>query len=310
MRITNDHYTPEELLLELMPRCTVSREDTADFFSGIKSKHNWLVSAWAEKLDEILNLYKRHGSLVAETQSIRDDGIDVLWKFQILGEEKRIGFQLKSNSEAFANTQKKERSESMIATLKRQAYEAFRSGKIDEWWVVTCFDYTKYSSLIQQINSDVIISSNSPTAPTVRLIDPMEAMSFLSKDKGRIDTLCTKLLCADDEVLRAAQNEINSLSDAGAKIVINTIGLALEGKRIFDHDYFWRMDEETDAGQVAMDLEGVGYIDTSSHLLEVDPSTFPGLCAMYYEGKVRHGMSSGQASEFISEMLDIEFEDF
>ncbi|MBG6704313.1 hypothetical protein I5I84_00525 [Pseudomonas aeruginosa] len=249
---------------------------------------------------------------MAETQSIRDDGIDVFWKFKDSQGEKRIGFQIKSNLEAIANSKKNERKESMIATLKRQGYEALGSAKIDEWWIVTCFDFEKFSALVQQINADVVVKPYSGFSGKIKLINPLQAMAFLSKDKGRIDTICTKLLCQDDEFLRTAQAEADGLSAAAFEIVTLTIGRALEGERRQDEESFWGkatdFDFDTDLGNLSMELEERGYLDSVNHSLELNPAAFPGLCALYYEGKVRHDMNCDESTDFIREMLRCEQE--
>lgn len=291
-------------LQELMPS-SLKKIDTSLYFVDDRGKHDWLVETWAEKLDDILNLYQRHGSLVAETQSIRDQGIDVFWKYKFEGVETRIGFQIKSNQEAIRNEKPNRTGESMIATLKRQAFEAISSNKVDQWWVVPCFDLVTHKNLVSQIGSDIITSSSPIIGSKVHLVNPIEAMSILSKSRHEIDTFGTKLLCADDEILVAAQAEIDALSEAAAKAVLYSFVNALTDKRRFAQDQIFDLIGDADnIADVAWELESHGYLtNMQSDIGEFRPEAFPGMCGLFYEAKVRHKMDDWDAADFLLEML-------
>ncbi len=101
MRITNTDYTPVEVLAELLATRGITDQETNTFFSGTQESHDWLVTAWRDKLEVILESFKRYGTEAAETQFIRDHGVDVRMTYEdSFGDTQRIGFQIKSNKEA------------------------------------------------------------------------------------------------------------------------------------------------------------------------------------------------------------------
>ncbi len=182
MRITHKFYTPIEIVAELVSPVGVRASHKKKFFDTERTSHDWLTAALVEKLQVVLESFTRYGSEVAETQSVRDYGVDVRLKFEDdKGSLRRIGFQLKSENEARKEKdrrRKKERGESMIAALKRQAFEAERRGDVDEWWIFSCFDLTTHRDLVNTINSEM--AGGRSTSFKIRLVDPRRWREILS----------------------------------------------------------------------------------------------------------------------------------
>lgn len=301
MRITHHGCTPIELVSELSTQETCRWDDETDFFAGEKTKHNWLVEAWQHNLDEVLNCFSRYGVSAVNCQSIRDNGIDVYMKFPTGSGIHRVGFQLKSELEFIRARGTKEK-HLVVGALKRQAYEAIHSGKVDEWWIVPCINYQKHASAIQQIYAEMVVGKVDNNRVLIRMLDPREAVSFLSKEDAEINTLCTMFLCADDEVLKAAVGEVADLSDFQSRCVLTLIFDALDGvKTIKADEFFYLLTGDEDAIEDDIGgLEDMGFMaHYGSDEFVINAFSFPAICALYFEGRVRHRMSHLQARSFV-----------
>lgn len=311
MRITSTSYTPVDVLAELVSSVGILAKDTESLFASSGLDHPELVALLRDKLDVILESFRRYGSSVAETQYIRDHGVDVRLTFQTKeGDERRIGFQIKSNNEAskdLARRRAKARDqETLVGTLKRQAFEADRMGGVHEWWVFCCFDLGVHRELVSAINAE--IGSGQQSRVKIRVVDPREAFAFLGKDDVEIDTLCTLLLCEEDEILVRARTDCRQLTKDGKRVVLSTLGPALEGHRSVSLDELVELVAAEDieaAAEVLGLLERAGYLEQESggSSFEISPAEFPGLCALYFEGRVRHKYDSNEASDFLNRMM-------
>lgn len=305
MRITNDDYSPIQLVSELSTRETCRWNGEGDFFVEEKSKHDWLVDTWREKLDEVLNLFQRYGTLAASCQSVRDNGIDVYLSFTIGDKTHRVGFQLKSESEAMRDKGTNEK-HSVVGALKRQAFEAINSRKVDEWWIVPCINYNKHSKLIQQINAEIIVGMHEHNGVKIKLVEPRDAVSFLSKDTNDIDTICTRLLCRDDEILQGALNEIESLTSFQRRCILTFIWQALGGESYVSASDIMCLQtgDEDDFETEFAYLEDIDFLEADNgEGFTLKPYSLPGICALYFEGRVRHKMSHSGAESFVMALI-------
>jgi hypothetical protein len=236
---------------------------------------------------------------------VRDNGIDVYLSFTRDDKTHRVGFQLKSELEVLRDKGTNEK-HSVIGALKRQAFEAIHSGKVDEWWVVPCINYDKHSKLIQQINAEIIVGMSDLKGVEIRLVDPREAISLLSKDNYEIDALCTLLLCCEDEILKGAIREIENLTVFQRKCILTFIWQALDGEvsvRSDDIIYLQTGDEEDFATEFTH-LEDIGFLESDQgEGFIIKPYSLPGICALYFEGRVRHGMSASGAESFVMTLI-------
>jgi hypothetical protein len=226
------------------------------------------------------------------------------------GDERRVGFQVKSNNEAakdLARRRTKAREqETLVGTLKRQAFEADRMGGVHEWWVFCCFDLGVHRDLVSAINAE--IGSGQQSRVNIRIIDPREAFAFLGKDDVEIDTLCTLLLCKEDEILVRARTDCRQFTKDAKRVVLSTLGSALEGERSVSLDELIEIvaaeDMEAAAEAFAL-LERTGYLEQESDggSFEINPAEFPGLCALYFEGRVRHRYDRYESTDFLGRMM-------
>jgi hypothetical protein len=307
MRITNDNYSPSQLVSELATRETCKWNKIGEFFDEEKSSHDWLVEAWTERLDTILNFFQRHGTQAKSTQSFRDQGIDVYLEFDSDAGKKRVGFQLKSEREVERDKRGKEK-HGIITKLKIQAFDAMRSQKVDELWIVPCFNYDRHKKLIHDLSSEISAGSFVHNNMDIKVLDPREAVSFLSKDDGQISALCTLFLCQDDEVLNAAVNEVDDLTDFQRKCVLSFIWQALEGDITVANDdvAYLETNEEYDiCNEYDSLIERVGFMEHGEgDGFIVRPHSLPGICALYFEGRVRHNMPPSAAKSYVLALLE------
>lgn len=327
VRITNDTYSPIDVLAEIVVPRGMTSEGTRRFFVDEKVSHNWLVQQWGELIEAVLDSFKRYGVDVNATQFIRDHGTDILLQVDNhQGKRWRLGLQIKSEREALGNAKRKKNEESMLGTLKRQAFEA--SEKVDEWWILCCFDQTQHHALVQAISSELI---GGRREQKIRVIDPRSCASALQLSEARVDALCTILLCQDDSVLRAARAEVLNCHPAVADFVLRELPVALtDGRRISRENvgiFFeeasqgagsadWEdgpdesvdgrgAPEGCDTHEAIYELERAGFLVTSSFEddYSVMPAAFPGLCALFFEARVRHELDESAAAQYMRALV-------
>lgn len=305
MLITND-ITPFQLILELCSPSCIAKDDAAQFFTGDQSSHDWLVDAFEHKINIVLNYFRRSGSSIVPTQHPRDNGVDL--RFDTLDEDGRkfrIGIQIKSNREADANKKKKALGqETMAATLKRQAFEAQRE-KLNEWWVISCFNPNVHGKLLQAIHAEVSVDIDQ--ALKIRHIGPRGAAAFLCRSDAEISALCLLFLSDQDAVLHAAKNEWLNLSYDSQEIVDHFFWGALENGSDykFSSSEIRYLDDSLDIAGALHSLEESRVLIPSSggEFYSVDVTTFPALCALFFEGRVRHNHSPEGAIDFARALL-------
>lgn len=308
MRITNDK-SPSALLAELFSYNVASKRDTALFKHADWSNHDWLLNLLRGRLDAMLNSYKRLHTDVHVTQGLRDHGVDVRLGF----ETGVLGFQIKSNREADADAKSaKEKLKdrvTLVGKLKSQAQEAFSIGKVDEWWVLLCFDRTKHAKLVGRICSEV----QPGKGQTIKFFEPQHVLGFLQLTDAEIDAVSTLLLCGDDELLVAARGEAADFSEAALDIIYGTLLDALDGECEVSLTSLSQCCSLSGDGfnfsDAVNELEAHGYLTGrygEGDMFQVSPIVVPGLCALFFEGHVRHGLSQDSSIEFVRTLTSID----
>lgn len=320
MRITNKDYTPLGVLAELLAYSPSTDEGTNRFSKKELSSHVHLLFELRERLEAILNFFERLGCESSENQGLDDNGVDLMLRFEDNGKPRRVGFQIKSNREADsaakiaqACKQKSPKlvvdpEDTLLKTLKRQAHEARLETKVDEWWVLPCFDFKKHKDRFTAINAH-FNNHPDPNWP-IRVVSPQQILGLLEMSLHEIDAVCTLLLCGNDEVLSASRLEFGNRSGTAQNFIRETFYRALIGEvEVEDRDFFDVVSDDEDcldAAQLREELESCGYVKSSciQEHLKLDPHAFPGLCALYFEGRVRHELNPSQASAFMWRLLD------
>lgn len=321
MRITND-CSPHELILNLCSPSGVTNEDTHIFFSDkVQSSHDWLIEAWSQKVNAVLECFSRHGHEVTELQGLGDNGVDILMLSAHDDAEARIGFQIKSNNEAKEASKLKVVSPdaSITRTMKRQFAEALAHHEVNEWWFIQCFDLNKYKKLVYTNHSE--LPPGDKNGIRIRHVGPRGAYAFLSRSDDEIRAICTRFLCRDDEILTAALFLKGKLSDLSMFIVNNyfwqTLDYWNQQDTIISTNLIFSsindFEVESDDARVMesiSELETIGFLtnlDGSS--FQLNPLVFPELCALYFEGRVRHQLHHHDAVSYASFLLNSEMPD-
>lgn len=308
MRITND-CRPEEMLAELFSTTGDGIEATAGFNDRSLSNHDYVCDQLSQRVAAMLRSYERLGNSVHVTQAMRDNGVDIYLEFEGSDQStRRIGIQVKGNREAVDALKKRRAGEAMEATLKRQAFESSR-WRLHEWWVVLCFDLTKtaHAKLVKRINSE-LLQGGHPTP--IRIYEPTGVWNLLGMGAEDIDAMCVRKLCREDEVLVAAQAEVDHLSPDAYAVVMATLFDSLEESPDLSlRDLMGLANEGDDldidrTGDAVEELEQVGYLQRHDHddTWSTYPATYPGLCALYFEGRVRHRLSPSAAANFVTSL--------
>ncbi|WP_343627074.1 hypothetical protein [Roseateles puraquae] len=308
MRITNDKSL-SALLSEMFSYSVAGKKETAIFKSEDWSNHDWLLEQLHDRLDAVLNSYKRLHTEVHVTQGLRDQGVDVRLDF----EAGVLGFQLKSNREADADAKSAKAGPrdrvTLVGKLKSQAQEAFSVGKVDEWWVLLCFDRAKHAKLVSRICSEV----RPGKGQLIKIFEPQNALGFLQLSDAEIDAVSTLILCADDELLVAAREEAVAFSDAALDIIYGTLPDALEGESDISFSALSRFpskpDREKGVSDAIQELETRGYLSGlfgGGDMFRVSPMAVPAVCALFFEGYVRHGLRHEELIHFVRSLTCIQ----
>ncbi|MBG7622197.1 hypothetical protein I5R65_22210 [Herbaspirillum sp. AP02] len=308
MRITHDDYTPLSLLAEVLSYAPTSLEGTKRFAEERLSNHDYLLPELRSRFEAILNSFSRLGSDTCETQGLDDDGVDLFLKFDDGVKSRRVGFQIKSNREADRDAKKTDviPESGLLKTLKRQVLEALMSAKVDEWWIMPCFNLKQHKKRLGAINS--FFKLNAGKNWPIEVISPEKVLGLLLLSPADVDAICTRILCRDDEVLFAARQELIDLSRPAQKIVYDTFFGALTENARLEPESIFDADDKLPAEELLEELQQTEYVGgdeyggLTSYVL--NPMAFPALCALHFEGRVRHELSVIEADTFMWRLLD------
>lgn len=314
MFITSD-LSPAALLAELLTLRTRSSEQTASF-RGLQHNRD-LCPGFADRIDAMLDVYKRHRTDVHDIQGVRDNGVDVLLQYNAEdGSSQKIGVQLKSFKEI--EDARKGRGASLLQVLKSQYAEAISNLGIDEWILVLCTDQVQHANTVRSICSEF------KQFAKAKVIEPRQALAFYELEPVELASRVSSLLCAEDLVLRKARDEVSRMSEVALFMLLHVAAAALRGERKIsqaailelhsswesaaekyivdeivddddDDDDFYEGDEEY-AGPVSIsdalqELEQTNVIQMDEGTgFDVRPEELPGLCALYFDQVIRADM--------------------
>ena len=225
MFITNE-LTPGEMLAEFLKGRRASLHETS-MFAKLRHDKN-LCPRFAEQVSMMLDVYRAYGQEVHDIQSIRDDGIDVLLRYQDQdGNDRRAGLQIKSDDE-FCKWEADKYP--LLSTLKAQYATAISNGKLDEYYILLCVDAVRHKSRIRTVCSE--LKNFSP----VKIIEPQDLCEFYEMSPTELWAKATSLLCHNDTVLKKAIEEVTASSPDIAYFVISLVCFAFEGKHEISSD--------------------------------------------------------------------------
>jgi len=310
-----DPLKPVEVIAELLRLRGYSKRDTAEFRH---LKHDaQLCPSFRDNLSVVLNAYKGYGTWVHDIQGLHDEGIDVLLKYtDDDGGKRRIGFQIKSFDDIEKYRTKQDKT--FTKTLKSAWATANQQVGVDHYYVLLCTDETKHSIQIRNICSQLKNFNNTS------VILPREALAFYSLADFELSARVTGLLCADDPVLREAQQIVNekepalgfmtlavtckALSDVGqSRNGNNALSLTSEDLSIIYGE--WEEAHPKEAIKEKNKLENLLFsLDPWQGLSETIDlgGLHEPLCALYFDARVRLGVRTDRILGYLAALLSVD----
>ena len=324
MFITDD-LSPAELLAELLSLRTRFSSETARFQN---LRHNRdLCPRFADQINAMMDVYKRHRTDVHDIQGVRDNGVDVLLRYKTETESLyKVGIQLKSYKEL--EDEHKGRP-SLFQVLKSQCLEAISNLGVDEWVLVLCTDEVEHLNLVRAICSEF------KSVEKVTVIEPRQALAFYELKPLELASRVSTLLCAEDFVLKKARDEVSHLSDIALFMLLHLACDALRGERevgqgavlqlysdweergsvyAVDKDALEEEDEEEcedeDAAEqisvndALQELENTGVLQMDEGAgFHVRPEELPGMCGLYFDQAIRSDLDHTDLRILLFKML-------
>lgn len=198
----------------------------------------------------------------------------------------------------------------VVAKLKAQSADAFNKAGIDFWYIVLCTDATQHADQIRTIASEFTDYDK------VKIVLPRNALAFLEMSGLDMSVTTTKLLCAHDNLLKGAIDDLAHYSPHVRYLLVNLTCLAFgEQKREIDDNAFLGACDEADeylrgdgncvaqAADALSDLEGIGFVDRRDSFV-IDPTVITSLCAVYFVTKFR-GMDRRDLVDYLAALLHV-----
>ncbi|HEY3401212.1 MAG TPA: hypothetical protein VGK03_11340 [Geothrix sp.] len=180
-----------------------------------KRKHNDdLVPSINGKINSILDFFNRYRKIGYDIQGIRDHGIDVLLSYEIDGQKRLIGFQVKSYDDLEVD--------GWLTKLKAQQIDV-QSYNTDsmliDYYVLFCTDGVQHRDKIRNATADLVKNSYFRT----HVVAPEHCLHFLNLPDSRIGAFIKNKLSGDDIIVRNAKDDFNDFSLAQAAFIIETV---------------------------------------------------------------------------------------
>lgn len=300
-----EQINPLELLSQLLTRPITEKVDGE--FKGI-AHNDQLCPRFESLVNALLGAYKRHRSSAYDIQGFTDHGADILvsWENDD-GGVVSAALQVKSYKEVEQDLKLEPGKRQLIPTLKTQYVNAKSKHHVDTFYVLLCCDGGKeHRDFVRRVRAEFTSLSD------VKVIDPSQAWAFYEMLPESVVAYCTRVLCAGDPLLHDVEAMFDSRSKAFRWTVITAVVQQLEDMKMLHVDDL----EAPDFGDSDEDWQGE--IDSaiqdllwSGELKSVDGSTFElshdafmELRALYYDTRVRHGISGSHMVDFLMQVMD------
>lgn len=282
-----ENVDPVALLTDLMRRRHFADVDTAQFKT---LKHNNdLCPAFDEKVKRVLSDYEKHRVDVYDIQGFSDRGNDIVVGFSSDDGPRRVGLQIKSYDD-FKAWWGNKGSTDFMDKLRSQYAQATGRGGVDTWYLVLCTDAVAHRDALRHVRAEF------SGFDRVKIIDPVEALSFYRMEEVEIDTAVTQRLCANDFVLIAARKSLDELEFSAGPVALELVCRGLAGEthvtdeQVYEAIVPYANEHGVEAHDVLGALEGVvdrhedfGYV--------ISPQYLKAVCAVYYDQSFRFGGS-------------------
>jgi len=306
MFITNE-LTPAEILAELIKGRRTSVGATRRF---VKLKHDKdLVPHFTEQIDSILDVYKAYEMDAHDIQGIRDDGVDLLLRFDHDDVQRRVGLQIKSNDE-FDQWAKKKLN--MVEKLKAQYSAARENARVDYYYVLICADDRAHRKRVRTVCSEF------KNFRHCTVIEPRDALGFYDMSPRDLMVRTTRLLCDTDVILRQALREADSVEADVAFFLTSLVchaffrGTCVEEENLVELWSQWSELAENGAkpndhmADIFENLVDDGVLEFDRDRYVIDTAQLPsGLCALFFDLRVRKLESDTNIRDYIVGLLEL-----
>lgn len=289
MFITNE-LNPGEMLAELLKG---RRVDAASTHSFKNYRHDVdLCPRFERQVSMMLDVYRAYGQEVSDIQSMRDDGIDILLRYENrAGETRTAAIQIKSNHEFDEWKLKKL---ALPQTLKAQYATAISNARVDDFYVLLCVDSIEHKSRVRMLSSEM------KNFAKCHIVKPEDLLDLFNMSEIDLWGRTTRLLCHNDTVLKKATEELEAEEVDVAFFLIRLVCRIFEGRNsvltddvLFDWWTDWLIfcenaeDESERLSDVVSHFSNAGIFDYDGGYHVRVEELPPGLCALYFDLRVR-----------------------
>nr|WP_234902220.1 hypothetical protein [Agrobacterium vitis] len=257
---------------------------------------------------EILQSYKAYRAGCHDIQGMRDDGVDILLKYDSEDGATKIGLQIKSYPE-FQDWVAKE-DKTFMKTLKSQYTEAMQNVGVEHYFLILCTDAHEHRKQIRMISAELKNFAN------LTIVKPVQVRGFTLLSHWELQATVTRLLCQDDPVLNAARECFSDLATLDDYMTLDLLCRAFGGANepIDNGDLEDIAEQWTELAGGARDMDEVadalGFMESSGYLRYVGeryvivPEEFPNaLCAIYFDLRARNGLAADDALAYLVPLL-------
>ncbi len=307
MFITNE-IDPGEMLAELLKGRRVDPASTKVFRNYGHDAD--LCPRFERQVSTMLDVYRAYGQEVSDIQSVRDDGIDILLRYENrAGEARTAAIQIKSDHE-FDEWKRKKLP--LAQTLKSQYATAIENARVDDFYVLLCVDAVEHRSRIRTLCSET------KNFKKCHMVKPQDLLDLFNMSDIDLWGRTTRLLCHNDTVLKKASDELSAEDADVAFFLIRLVCRFFEGKSasltddaLFDWWNDWSIfcekeaDDSERLSEVVSHFSDVGIFDYDGGrrvCVEALPS---GLCALYFDLRVRLADVHADIESQIQSLVDL-----
>ncbi|MFU0507276.1 hypothetical protein [Pseudaminobacter sp. NGMCC 1.201702] len=239
---------------------------------------------------------------------MRDNGADVLLKYDSEDGATKVGLQIKSYPEFQDWVSKKDKT--FMKTLKSQYTEAKQDVGVEHYFLILCTDAHEHRKQIRMISSEM------KNYTDLTIVKPEQVRGFTYLSHWELQAAVTRLLCRDDPVLSAARACFSDTATLSDYMTLDLLCRTFGGRNeplssgdladIADH---WTelvgggrdMDKVADALSF---MESSGYLQWVGEKYQIVLEEFPNaLCAVYFDLRARNRVAADDALAYLVPLL-------
>lgn len=217
----------EELIYGLLT-CQLSDLNQTTFFDG-KEHNNDLLPVVTKIIDWGLNPFLVYNQITYDIQGRNDRGADILVRLSECFRDGssvplgNVAIQVKSNREMkdeLIRRMKKQKSQSLIATLERQHSQAMMNyHPLLDYYIVLCADMTcpGMHDLVREITGVFCNPQN------VKIIEPQRSFSFFQLNRLTVQALSIRMLCEQDQIYEMVKDSLENYSITQRALIFHVI---------------------------------------------------------------------------------------